>query len=181
MTHQATIRVVPAEEAPRLVDPLAEVLMDCVAGGASVSFIAPLDMPRAMRFWTKVADDVVQGDRILLVAESQGRVMGTVQIVVGQPENQPHRADVSKLLVHRDFRRLGVASQLMAAVDTVAARAGKTLLVLDTETGSDAERLYVRAGWTRAGVIPDYALRAYGGLSATTYFYKRLSNDEGRP
>jgi GNAT superfamily N-acetyltransferase len=175
MTNQANIRVVEAGEATGLAEKLAEVLVDCVDGGASVSFLAPLEMSQAVRFWMNVADGIAHGDRILLVAESHGRIMGTVQIVIGQPQNQPHRADVSKLLVHRDFRRQGIASQLMAQVDIVAARAGRTLLVLDTETGSDAERLYLRSGWTRAGVIPDYALKAYGGLAATTYFYKRLS------
>lgn len=104
-----------------------------------------------------IANEIAQGDRILLIAESHnGQIMGTVQIVVGQPQNQPHRADVSKLLVHRDSRRHGVGSSLMAEVDIVAARSARTLLVLDTETGSDAERLYLRSGWTRAGVIPDY-------------------------
>jgi GNAT superfamily N-acetyltransferase len=175
MTTQTRIRVVGADEAPSLADQLAGLLVNCVDGGASVSFTAPLEKRKALRFWEKVAQGIAQGDRILLVAESDGRIMGTVQIVMDQPENQPHRADVSKLLVHRDFRRQGVGGQLMAEVDIVAAGAGRTLLVLDTETGSDAERLYLRSGWTRAGVIPDYALKAYGGLTSTTYFYKRLS------
>jgi ribosomal protein S18 acetylase RimI-like enzyme len=175
MKNQVKIRVVGADEAANLAEALAEVLVDCVNGGASVSFMAPLQMSQALRFWIKVADGIVQGDRILLVAESHdGRIAGTVQIVIGQPENQPHRADVSKLLVHSDFRRQGVAGKLMAEVDVVAAGAARTLLVLDTETGGDAERLYLRAGWTRAGVIPDYALKPHGGLTATTYFYKQL-------
>jgi GNAT superfamily N-acetyltransferase len=175
MMNQATIRVVDADEVPNLAQALAEVLVDCIAGGASVSFTAPLEKSRAVQFWMNVADGIKRGERILLVAEAHGRIMGTVQIVVGQPENQPHRADVAKLLVHRDFRRHGVGSKLMAQVDIVAAAAARTLLVLDTETGSDAERLYSRSGWTRAGVIPDYAFKPYGGLAATTYFYKRLS------
>ncbi|WP_454692196.1 GNAT family N-acetyltransferase [Achromobacter aloeverae] len=175
------IRSLGAGEARALAEALAEVLMDCVAGGASVSFTAPLQKARAMEFWMGVADEVERGNRILLIAESDsGRVAGTVQIVTGQPENQPHRADVSKLLVHRDFRRHGVGSKLMAEVDIVAARSARTVLVLDTETGSDAERLYVRAGWTRAGSIPDYALRPYGGLAATTYFYKQLPSPDPR-
>ncbi|OZI31872.1 GNAT family N-acetyltransferase [Bordetella genomosp. 10] len=175
------IRSIGAGEARALAEALAEVLMDCVAGGASVSFTAPLSKARATQFWMGVADEVERGNRILLIAESDGgRVAGTVQIVTGQPENQPHRADVSKLLVHRDFRRHGVGSKLMAEVDVVAARSARTVLVLDTETGSDAERLYVRAGWTRAGSIPDYALRPYGGLAATTYFYKQLPPSDPR-
>ncbi len=170
-----TVRSVSAEEMPTLQDALAGLLVDCVDGGASVSFLAPMQRSRAMRFWRGVTEQVAQGDRILLVAETpEGRLMGTVQLVIGQPENQPHRADVSKLLVHSEFRRLGVGARLMAEVDAVAARAARTVLVLDTETGSDAERLYVRSGWTRAGVIPDYALKPHGGLASTTYFYKRL-------
>jgi ribosomal protein S18 acetylase RimI-like enzyme len=176
MMAEMRIRTVDADETRKLAEQLAGVLVDCVDGGASVSFTAPLRMSRAVQFWMNVADQIAQGDRILLVAESNGgRVMGTVQIVIGQPENQPHRADVSKLLVHRDFRRQGVAGRLMAEVDVVAAHSARTLLVLDTETGSDAERLYSRSGWTRAGIIPDYALRPFGGLAATSYFYKRLS------
>jgi ribosomal protein S18 acetylase RimI-like enzyme len=175
MTGEIRIRTVEANEIPDLAEQLAAVLMDCVAGGASVSFTAPLQVSRAMQFWMNVADGVARGDRVLLVAESdKARIAGTVQLVIGQPDNQPHRADVSKLLVHRDFRRQGVGSKLMAEVDVVAAGLARTLLVLDTETGSDAERLYVRSGWTRVGVIPDYALKAYGGLASTTYFYKRL-------
>lgn len=181
MTTQANIRVIGAEEARSLAQPLAEVLVDCVAGGASVSFMAPLEMSRAVQFWMNVADAIAQGDRILLVAESAGRIIGTGQIVIGQPENQPHRADVSKLLVHRDFRRQGVAQKLMAELDIAAAAAGRTVLVLDTETDSDAERLYVRSGWTRAGVIPDYAFKPFGGLAGTTYFYKVLSHSDRRP
>jgi GNAT superfamily N-acetyltransferase len=179
MTTQASIRAVGADEISSLAGRLAAVLVDCVAGGASVSFTAPLEMAQALQFWRNVAEGIAQGDRILLVAEADGQIMGTVQVIIGQPQNQPHRADVSKLLVHRDFRRQGIGRQLMAEVEIIAARAGRTLLVLDTETGSDAERLYLRSGWTRAGVIPDYALKPYGGLAATTYFYKRLSPSGG--
>ncbi|ALM82809.1 N-acetyltransferase [Bordetella sp. N] len=175
MINRITVGVVDAGAAGAMADGLADVLVDCVEGGASVSFMSPMDKQDALEFWRGVAAGVARGERVLLVARDQAeRIAGTVQVVVGQPPNQPHRADVSKLLVHRDYRRQGVGRQLMEAVDQIAAEAGKTLLVLDTETGSDAERLYERAGWQRAGVIPDFALKPHGGLCATTFFYKHV-------
>jgi GNAT superfamily N-acetyltransferase len=152
---------------------LIDVLIDCVEGGASVSFMHPLSEAKAMAFWRRVADDVESGARVLLVAEDERGVIGTVQLVLDQPENQPHRADLSKMLVHRRARRLGVGAALMRAAEDEARAAGKTLLVLDTAS-DDAERLYVRAGWTLAGVIPDYALLPHGGLCATSVYYRRL-------
>lgn len=174
------VRAVPGAEARARVADLAAILVDCVAGGASVSFLAGLTPERAAEFWRGVAEGVAAGERILLVAEdtSTSRWIGTVQLILAQPENQPHRADVAKMLVHRDARRQGVGSRLMRAVDEAARAAGKTLLVLDTVTGSDAERLYEREGWVRVGVIPDYALWPDGRPCATTYFWKRLGESE---
>ena len=157
------------------VQSLTELLIDCVDGGASVSFLLPLTAQRARAFWQRIADGVHSGERALLVAEdTQGAIVGTVQLVLDQPENQPHRADLAKMLVHRRARRQGVGEQLMQAAEGLARQCGKTLLVLDTVTGSDAERLYVRLGWQRVGVIPDYALGPQGGLCATTVFYRRV-------
>ena len=157
------------------VQSLAELLIDCVEGGASVSFLLPLTAQRARAFWQRIADGVHSGERALLVAEdTQGAIVGTVQLVLDQPENQPHRADLAKMLVHRRARRQGVGEQLMQAAEGLARQCGKTLLVLDTVTGSDAERLYVRLGWQCVGVIPDYALGPQGGLCATTVFYRRV-------
>jgi GNAT superfamily N-acetyltransferase len=153
---------------------LADVLVDCVQGGASVSFMLPMTVAKAQAFWHKVAAGVQRGERALLVAEDAHGIVGTVQLVLEQPENQPHRADVSKMLVHRRARRLGVGAALLAEVDRTAAAEGKTLLVLDTVTGSDAERLYTRHGWQRSGEIPDYALLPGGGLVSTTYLYRRV-------
>ena len=154
---------------------LAELLIDCVAGGASVSFMHPLSMQQALSFWRGVADGVARGDRALLTADDpQGRVVGSVQLVLGQPENQPHRADVAKMLVHRRARRQGLGAALMTSAEAVARASGKTLLVLDTVTGGEAERLYARLGWQRCGVIPGYALWPQGGLCDTTVFYKAL-------
>jgi GNAT superfamily N-acetyltransferase len=163
-----------AEEAAAQVDALAQVLVDCVQGGASVSFMWPLPLAKAQAFWRSVADGVARGERALLLARDSAGVVGTVQLVLAQPDNQPHRADVSKMLVHRRARRQGVAQRLMAMVDEVARAEGKTLLVLDTVTGGDAERLYARSGWQRVGSVPDYALMPDGALCATTVFYKRV-------
>jgi GNAT superfamily N-acetyltransferase len=157
------------------IDALARVLVDCVEGGASVSFMQPLSVERAGAFWRGVASSVARGERALLVAEdAQGEIVGTVQLVLAQPENQPHRADVAKMLVHRRARRAGVGAALMRAAERVAVEERKSLLVLDTVTGGDAERLYARLGWQRCGVIPGYALWPGGGLCATTVFFKPL-------
>jgi len=152
---------------------LAEVLLDCVDGGASVSFMQPLSMERAIAFWRGVADGVAKGERALLVAEDDSAIAGTVQLVLAQAENQPHRADIVKLLVHRRARRQGLAAKLMQAAEPVAAECGKSLLVLDTAS-DEAERVYRKLGWQVCGVIPDYALLPQGGLCATTYMYRAL-------
>ena len=175
MSEGVLVRRLNAREAAAAVEGLADVLADCVEGGASVSFMLPLARDRALGFWRGVADGVARGERALLVAEdAAGRIVGTVQLIMAMPDNQPHRADVAKMLVHRKARRAGIAQQLMAAVDAVAREEGKTVLVLDTVTGGDAERLYERAGWQRAGVVPKYALMPDGEFCATTFFYKHL-------
>lgn len=156
------------------IEGLAELLMDAVDGGASVSFMAPMSQAKAIAFWQDLASAVALGERLLLVAEDeQGRLLGTVQLVLAQADNQPHRADLAKLLVHRSVRRQGLGAKLMRAAETAAAQAGKTLLVLDTVTGGDGERLYASLGWQRVGAIPDYALMPDGALCSTTVFYKR--------
>jgi GNAT superfamily N-acetyltransferase len=168
-------RLAPAEASARIPE-LCEVLIDCVEGGASVSFMAPMTADKASLFWRRVAQGVASGERALLVAQNNdGRVVGTVQLLMTLPENQPHRADVAKLLVHRRSRRRGVAERLMAALETTARDEGKTLLVLDTVTGADGERLYARLGWQRVGVIPDYALMPDGAPCATTIFFKTVT------
>jgi GNAT superfamily N-acetyltransferase len=152
---------------------LAVVLVDCVEGGASVSFMHPLPLPKAMDFWRRVAADVDSGARALLVAEDSSGIVGTAQLVLAQPENQPHRADLSKMLVHRRARRRGIGAALMRAAEKAARRHGKSLLVLDTASG-DAERLYVRQGWQLAGTVPGYALWPQGGLCSTSFYYRSL-------
>jgi len=175
MRGEVKVRRVGADEAAACIEPLADVLIDCVEGGASVSFMLPMTRAKALAFWRGVAEGVARGERVLLVAEDDtGRVVGTVQLITALPENQPHRGDVAKMLVHRSARRRGVAQQLMAAIDDAARAEGRTVLVLDTVTGGDAERLYQRAGWQRVGVVPQYALMPDGPLCATTFFYKHL-------
>jgi len=165
------------------IDGLAGVLIDCVDGGASVSFMHPLTSDRAVTFWRRVAQGVATGERALLIAEDAHGVCGTVQLVLDLPENQPHRADLSKMLVHRRARRQGLGAALMGAAEATARECGRTLLVLDAVTGGDAARLYERLGWQRVGDIPGYALFPQGGLCSTTVFYRHLSSkttSEGR-
>ncbi len=173
-TPVTPIRRLSAPTAPQ-IEALADLLIDCVEGGASVSFMHPLSMTRALAFWHRIADDVTTGARAVLVAEDARGIVGTVQLVLEQPENQPHRAEVSKMLVHRRARRRGIGAALLEAAEQLARELGKTLLVLDTASG-DAERLYARLGWQRCGVIPGYALLPHGGLCATSYFYRALND-----
>ena len=156
------------------VEELAALLIDCVEGGASVSFMHPLTRERAVAFWRGVAEGVARGRRALLVAEDSVGIGGTVQLILEQPENQPHRADVAKTLVHRRARRQGLGAELMRAVESTARDCGKTLLVLDAVTDGDAARLYERLGWQRVGSVPDYALLPRGGFCSTTYYYRRV-------
>jgi GNAT superfamily N-acetyltransferase len=158
----------------RHIDQLADVLIDCVEGGASVSFMHPLSRDRAMAFWRDVARGVAAGKRALLVAEDERGVCGTVQLVLDQPENQPHRADLAKMLVHRRARRQGLGAALVRGAEAMARECGKTLLVLDAVTDGDGSRLYERLGWERVGVIPGYALLPQGGLCDTTVYYRKL-------
>lgn len=169
------IRRVQAPAGEGLVDELAEVLFDCVQGGASVSYMAPFSRADARRAFQDFLHDVALGRRLLLAAFVDGRLVGTVQMVHASAPNQGHRGDVAKLLVHRAGRRQGVAQALMARLEQEARIEGKRLLVLDTVTGGDAERLYERLGWTRVGVIPDYALFPDGRPCSTTVFWKALS------
>lgn len=158
------------------IDALTEVLLDCVAGGASVSFMLPLSRDKARAFWDGVATSAARGERIVLLAEDRasGAIVGTVQVILATPENQPHRADIAKMLVYRAARRRGLGAALMRAAEQEAHAAGKSLLVLDTATGSDAERLYANLGWQRCGEIPGYALWPDGGPCGSTIFYRTL-------
>jgi GNAT superfamily N-acetyltransferase len=155
------------------IEQLAQLLVDCVEGGASVSFMSPLGLDKAVAFWRRVAEGVARGERVLVVAQDARGIIGTAQLVVGLPENQPHRADLSKMLVHPNARRRGVGAAVLRASENLARALGKSLLVLDTASG-DAERLYARHGWVRVGIVPDYALLPGGGFCDTTFYYRRL-------
>lgn len=183
MDEQVTVRRLGPQEiaarGPQLAAQLAEVLVDCVHGGASVSFMAPLPTERALAFWQGVLQAAADGRRVLLVAEQRGRIVGTVQLVLDLPDNQPHRADVAKMLVHRAARRSGIAQRLMAALEQQALAEGRDVLVLDTVTGGDAERLYRRAGWQPAGSVPRYALMPDGTPCGTTFYFKHLAAAQG--
>jgi GNAT superfamily N-acetyltransferase len=158
----------------REIQELSDVLIDCVEGGASVSFMLPIARPTAVAFWRGVAASALRRERILMVAQNAaGQIIGTVQVIFAQVENQPHRADIAKMLVHRRARRHGVGAALLAAAERAALCTGRTLLVLDTASG-DAERLYAKLGWQRCGVIPGYALLPGGGLCDSTFFYRSL-------
>jgi GNAT superfamily N-acetyltransferase len=173
-THEIDVRRLEGPVLRAHLDGLAAVLADCVAGGASVSYMAPFSLADARSEFERWAADVDDGTRLLLAACRGDEVVGTVQVVFATPPNQPHRADVAKLLVHRAARRGGVAQLLMEHAESEARAEGKTLLVLDTVTGDDAERLYTRLGWTRVGVIPNYALYPDGRPCDTTVFWKTL-------
>ena len=160
-----------------VIDGLTDVLLDCVEGGASVSFMQPLTRDRATAFWRGVARGVAGGERALLVAEDAEGVCGTVQLILDLPENQPHRADLAKMLVHRRVRRQGLGAALMKAAEATALECGRTLLVLDAVTGGDGARLYERLGWVRVGDVPGFALFPQGGLCSTTFFYRDLRAD----
>lgn len=153
---------------------LAEILVACVDGGASVSFLAPLPLDTARAYMRDVAQQVAAGRCILLAAWAGGVLSGTVRVQLDTPQNQPHRAEIAKMLVHPDARRCGLGQGLMLAAEAVATGAGRTLLTLDTFTGGAGERLYRRLDWIEAGVIPGYSVDAAGRAEATTLFYKRL-------
>ena len=173
-TEQIEIRRLGVTEAHAQLDGLAAVLADCVAGGASVSYLAPFSHEQARDAFEAVTAEVEQDRRLLLAAFAEGRLVGTVQVILALPPNQPHRAEIAKLLVHRSARKRGVAQLLMEHAESEARAAGKTLLVLDTVTGGDGERLYARLGWTKVGVIPGYALFPDGRPCDTTVFWKAL-------
>ncbi|WP_339741620.1 GNAT family N-acetyltransferase [uncultured Maricaulis sp.] len=176
MSDAPHIRALTAEDITARLDAFCDLLLDIVEGGASVGFMAPLSRDRARQFWQGIIASVERGERILLAATDGpgGRVTGSVQLVLAQPDNQPHRGDVSKMLVHSSARKQGLGAALLAAIETAALEAGKTLLVLDTVPGTPADRLYQRAGWTALGVIPGYALMPDGAPSDTRLFWRQI-------
>lgn len=173
--NSITIATPNAKEARALIPALAGILIDCVEGGASVSFMLPIDRRTAEEFYESVAGKIVSGSTILFVAFLDSEPVGAAQLSPELKPNQPHRADVQKLLVHRRGRNRGVALALMGALEETAKARGRTLLCLDTATGSPAERLYEKLGWQRLGVIPNHAMWPQGGFCDTTFFWKDLT------
>lgn len=158
----------------RELEQLADVLIDCVEGGASVSFLSPLPRAKALEFWRSAAASAARAERVLLIAQDPtGLILGTVQLILALPENQPHRAEIAKMLVHRSARCRGVAAALLQQAEEQARRRARTLLVLDTASEA-AERLYERHGWQRLGQIPNFALYPDGTSCATTFFFRSL-------
>lgn len=175
MATLSSLHTLSADDITARIDELCDVLENCVQGGASVSFMLPFGREKSRAFWQQVASSVARGERLVLVDEPEGLgIVGTVQLILDQPENQPHRADVAKLLVHDRARRKGVAGRLMTALETAARDHGKTVLVLDTSTGSGAETFYTQCGWQKVGEIPRYALMPDGEMTSTSVFYKFL-------
>ena len=172
--EQIEVRRLTPAEAYEQLDALAAVLADCVEGGASVGYMAPFSQADAREAFEVYAQEAEDGRRIILGAFVDGSLIGTAQLVVAVPPNQPHRADVARVLVHRSARKRGIAQRLMENLEQEARAEGKTLLVLDAVTGGDAARLYERLGWNTVGVIPDFALYPDGRLCDTTVFWKSL-------
>lgn len=168
--------IVPLTEAGDRLEALIELLRDSVDSGASIGFLPPLPRPLSETYWRECFDDVAHGTRVVLVALDGERVIGSGQLALMTKPNSPHRAEVQKVLVHRDARRRGLGRALMERLETEALARGRTLLVLDTRRGDDAERLYTAMGWSRVGVIPRYVINGDGAFDDTVVFYKELTN-----
>ncbi len=165
------------ESSDILITQLVDLTFNIVQGGASIGFMDDLAAEQASRFWTEVLGKVKQQKTVLIVAKDDltNRIAGTVQLQIDLPSNQIHRADVAKMLVHTDFRRMGIAQGLLRHIENIAINLNKTLLVLDTVTHSPAYHMYQKCGWTIVGDIPNYALLPNGLPCSTTYFYKSLN------
>lgn len=175
-TDMGDIAVRPIDEAEARAreDELAALLVEAVAGGASVNFMAGFSHDDALAFWRGQFPGLADGSRHLFVADDSRQLLGTVVLALAPQPNAPHRAEIGKMLVHSRARRLGLGARLLTLAEEAAASAGRTLLLLDTASGSAGERLYRRCGWTEYGVVPDHSHTPAGELAPTTFFYKRL-------
>lgn len=180
-TTAAAIRPLDAAEAGARLGELADVLVDAVAHGASVNFLAGFAHGEGAAFWRGQLPALAEGRTRLLVAEEGGRLVGTVLLFLAHQPNAPHRAEVGKMLVLSSHRRQGLGRRLLEAAEAEALGAGRTLLVLDTETGSAGEALYRRCGWTALGAVPDHSYTTDGRLAPATVFYKALGPHRGPP
>ena len=170
-----SIRRISAADGTALLPDLVELLQDSVESGASVGFLLPFSRSSNRVYWEQTLKEIESGNRTLLVAEKNGRVVGSVQLELATKPNALHRAEVQKLLVHSVHRKQGLGGELMSAVEKVARDLGRTLLVLDTLQGDNGERLYAKCGYVRVGEIPGYASLSDGSLQATVLFYKFLN------
>ncbi|MDQ0318383.1 GNAT superfamily N-acetyltransferase [Pararhizobium capsulatum DSM 1112] len=173
--NQPVLHVLSSAQAETAIPALCEILSDCVEGGASVGFLTPYSTADALPYWRGVVSAIQVGETVLIAAKLGEDIVGTVQLGIGTMPNQPHRADLKKLLVHRRARGLGLARLLMERAEAEALHHKRHVLVLDTATGSAAETIYSKLGWQRVGVIPQYALMPDGSYCGSTFFYKSLS------
>lgn len=168
------LEIRPLHDTPQVCAALGEMLVEVVANGGSVSFMHPLPIEAACAFWRASLAAAERGERVVLGAWDGAVLAGTVTLLLDCPPNQPHRADIAKMMTRMRHRGRGVASALMQAAKALAVERGKTLLVLDTAEEGGAARLYERLGFTHAGTIPDYALKPHGGLTGTKLYWKRI-------
>ena len=178
MTARLVIAPLDLNRSEELLNALDALLRDAVESGASVGFLPPLATEQSRAFWQETLDEVAAGTRLALGAWLDKQLVGTVHLALATKANARHRGEVQKLLVHTTARRRGIAQHLLDAIERAALGSGRTLLVLDTEQGSDAERLYKRVGYTEAGVVPHYAFTSAGPLIATVIFYKELDRPQ---
>ncbi|NHZ90975.1 GNAT family N-acetyltransferase [Massilia sp. CCM 8733] len=170
----STIEIRPLLPAPALIDTLAALLVEVVADGGSVGFMHPLDSTQARAFWTSALQAAAGGQRVVLGAFDDDRLVATVSLLLDCPPNQPHRAEIAKMMTLTRCRGRGIAAALLLAAEAAAVERGKTLLVLDTASDGGAAGLYEKHGFTLSGEIPDYALKPHGGLTGTLLYWKRI-------
>lgn len=162
------------DQAEPALDQLAELLADAVSSGASIGFIPPLETPEALDYWRSVIEAMRQGHRVLLAAIEGDQIQGAVQLALETRANGNHRAEVMKLFVHRRARRRGLARALMLEAEATARGLGRTLLIMDTRAGGDADRLCQSLGYVRFGAVPNYARDSEGRLHPTVFYYRQL-------
>src|SRR5690242_18369683 len=169
------IRIAPLRDQPHVISALSELLVETVAHGGSVSFMHPLPLEAADTFWRESLASAARGERVVLGALDHERVVATVTLLLNLPPNQPHRAEIAKMMTRLSHRHRGIASALLREAESIALAHGRTLLVLDTAVDEGASPLYERAGFSLTGIIPDYALKPHGGLTGTMIYWKRIA------
>jgi ribosomal protein S18 acetylase RimI-like enzyme len=170
-----TFRIAPLTDTPQIRTALSELLVETVASGGSVSFMHPLVPDVADAFWRDSLASAARGERIVFGAHDGDDLVATVTLVLGLPPNQPHRAEIAKMMTRLSHRHRGIATALMRAAETLAREHGRILLVLDTATDGGASELYEGLGFQLTGTIPDYALKPHGGFTGTKIYWKRLT------